>query len=292
MTVRQPTIPFTPRNLGSNLDLALLLLRAGLRGYLAAWMWCFVPCAVLIGALYQIHQWSLPQVVVLFFLAIGVLGALVASLTGLLVFGESPTLSRAYGHLGPLAWWYLIKRCGWSLLQLLGFCLFVLPGLILANHWAFRTEARVLRNIHSVLHSSRITQLLDKDSSRLTGYWMALLGHGLLLWGALLLTFDFTTTWLLGLPLLMGRLGLDPSYANDSGEISRATLRFLWSDPVVLAAELAVALFVFIYLRIAWFLHYVDLRVRDDCWDVELKLRQEVEQLRSGIAGRNDATTA
>ena len=249
MTPGQPTIPLNPRSLGNNLDLAMLLMRAGMRGYLAAWLWCFVPCGVAIGATHRIHQWTFPQMSALFFLAAGVLGSLVVSLTGLRVFGESPTLWTAYSHLGPRAWWYLIQRCGWSLLQLLGFCLFVLPGVILAYLRPFRTEARVLRSIHPGLHNARTTRLLDTNSSRLSGHWIALLGHGLLLWGALLLTFDFATTWLLGLPVLIGRLGLDPSYAHDGGEIFRATLQFLWSDPVVLVVELAVALFVFVYLR-------------------------------------------
>jgi hypothetical protein len=57
-------------------------------------------------------------------------------------------------------------------------------------------------------------------------------------------------------------------------------------------AEMAVALFVFMYLRIAWFLTYIDLRIREDCWDVELKLTQETEQLRPRGEGRSDASAA
>jgi hypothetical protein len=247
---------------------------------------------VAIAATQRIHQWTFAQTSVLFFLVAGVLGSLVVSLTGLRIFGESSTLSNAYRHLGPHPWWHLVQRCGWALLQLLGFCLFLFPGLILAYFRPFRTEARVLRNIQPGLHDSRTTKWMDKASSQLSGKWVALVGHGLLLWGALLLTLDFATTWLLGLPLLMGRLSVDPAYANDQGEILQTILRFLWSDPVVLVVELAVAQFVFVYLRIAWFLQYVDLRVRDDCWDVELKLRQEVEQLRPRPIGGNDASAA
>ncbi len=292
MTPRQPTIPFTPRTLGSNLDLAMLMLRSGMRGYLAAWFWCGAPAAALIGATHRLHVWTLPQAAVLFFLAAGVLGTLVASLTAALVFGAPSTLKQAYQLLGPRPWWYLTQRCVRSLLQLLGFLLFFFPGLLLAYHKPFRTEARVLHNIQPVLHRSRDTLLLDKETSHLAGIWFTLLVQGLLLWGVLLLTVDFAATWLLGTPVLMGRLGLDPAYANEKGAILRATLQFLWSDPLVLVVEMVVALFVFMYLRIVWFLMYVDFRVRNDCWDVELKLRREAAQLRDGMKGGTDATAA
>jgi hypothetical protein len=292
VTFRQPTIPLAPRSLGNNLDLALLLLRSGLRGYLSAWFLCTAPVAALIGATYRLHSWTFPQASVLFFLAAGVLGTLVAALTGAQVFSARPSLSRAYRLLGPRPWWYLTQRCVRSLLQLPGFFLFLYPGLLLSYHWPFRTEARVLHNIEPILHRARDTQLLDKEPSQLAGIWFTLVGQGLLLWGVLLLTVDFATTWLLGTPVLMGRLGIDPAYADDSGAILRATLQFLWSDPLVLVVELAVALFVFVYLRITWFLSYIDLRVRNDCWDVELNLRQEAAQLQRGIEERTDATAA
>lgn len=292
VTFQQPTIPMAPRTLGSNLDLAMLLLRAGLRGYLTAWFWCTAPVAALIGATHRLYSWTLPLASVLFFLAAGVLGTLVAALTGAQIFGTRATLSQAYRLLGPRAWWYLTQRCLRSLLQLPGFFLLLYPGLLLAYHWPFRTEARVLHNIDPVLHRDRDTQLLDKEPSRPSGIWFTLAGQGVLLWGVLLLTVDFATTWLLGTPVLMGRLGIDPAYADDSGAILRATVQFLWSDPWVLVVELAVALFVFMYLRITWFLSYIDLRVRNDCWDVELKLRQEAAQLQFGTERKSDANAA
>ncbi len=292
MTVRQPTIPLAPRSLGNNLDLALLLLRAGLRGYLAAWFWCTAPVAALIGLTCRLHPWTFPQASVLFFVSAGVLGTLVASLTAARVFSVSPTLSQAYRLLGPRAWWYLTQRTARSLLQLPGFFLLLYPGLLLAYHWPFRTEARVLHNLEPVLHRPRDTALLDKEPSQLAGIWFTLAGQGLLLWGVLLLTVDFASTWLLGTPVLMGRLGIDPAYADDSGAILRAMLKFLWSDPLVLVVELAVALFVFMYLRITWFLSYIDLRVRNDCWDVELKLQQEAAELCRASEGSTDATAA
>jgi hypothetical protein len=47
-----------------------------------------------------------------------------------------------------------------------------------------------------------------------------------------------------------------------------------------LAVLTGVILFVYPIARFAWFFCYIDLRVRGDFWDLELRFEKEVERLR------------
>ena len=42
---------------------------------------------------------------------------------------------------------------------------------------------------------------------------------------------------------------------------------------------MAVAFLVYPIGRLAWFFCYIDVRVRRDCWDMELSIIQEAERL-------------
>ena len=95
----------------------------------------------------------------------------------------------------------------------------------------------------------------------------------------MLLTADFLSSHLLGLPLLWGRLDLDLSYLENFGDAIGYAARFLWGDPIVVTAALAVALLVYPIGRLAWFFCYIDVRVRRDCWDMELQILQAAERL-------------
>jgi len=55
---------------------------------------------------------------------------------------------------------------------------------------------------------------------------------------------------------------------------------FLATDPRLLTVLTATALLAYPMTRIAWFLCYIDLRVRRDCWDLELGLTREAARLR------------
>ena len=72
---------------------------------------------------------------------------------------------------------------------------------------------------------------------------------------------------------------MDSSYLEDFDNSFKYTMRFFWGDPVVVTAVLAVALLVYPIGRLAWFFCYIDVRVRRDCWDMELQMLQEAERL-------------
>jgi hypothetical protein len=143
----------------------------------------------------------------------------------------------------------------------------------------FFVEQWALSKMDRHLHDRRASELLKGEIGDLYIRSASVFVFCILLWLMLLVTADLVSTYLLGLPLLMGRLGVDWSYlrADDNGVSYVA--RFLWGDPVVLTSVLAVALLVYPLGRLSWFFCYVDVRVRRDCWDVELQIMQEAERL-------------
>ena len=66
---------------------------------------------------------------------------------------------------------------------------------------------------------------------------------------------------------------------NLSGN-AEAVLNIILSDPELLAAHVAIGLMVYQVGRLAWTFCYIDSRVRLDCWDVELQLREQTSRLR------------
>jgi hypothetical protein len=57
----------------------------------------------------------------------------------------------------------------------------------------------------------------------------------------------------------------------------------LLRDPRCLTVFAAAVMLVYPIVRLAWFFCYIDLRVRRDCWDMELLFRQEARRL-AGVA--------
>ncbi|MCY2967081.1 MAG: hypothetical protein NT069_26170 [Planctomycetota bacterium] len=279
MKFDQATIPLVPRTLSNCLDLAMLILRRGMRGYLWRWLLVALPTCALVYWLAYRFECNVFFAGVIAFVASGPLGLLTAAATAPPAFGDPLSVSRAFRRLGPGTIFVLLRSLAVRILSLVGLVVCIAPGVYLILRDSFFAEQRLLSKLSSQLHDRRTDKLLRGEWNDLLGRAMPLVIHGVLLWGVLLFTLDFASSWLLGQPILFGRLGVDNKYVADFGETFIAILKFLWSDPVVETAAVAVALFVYIDIRIAWFLCYIDVRVRRDCWDIELQISQETERL-------------
>lgn len=55
----------------------------------------------------------------------------------------------------------------------------------------------------------------------------------------------------------------------------------LWYDPVTVTTLMALLWVVYPVARLAWFFGYLDQRIRNECWDVELDFRREVRRMES-----------
>jgi hypothetical protein len=234
---------------------------------------------VLVYVLIDRYEFHLPLALVVFVLATSPLGVLMILGAAPAAFGEPFTVLGTWARLGwrgiGLVAWGLVLRC----LVAAGFLCFVFPGWYVAMRNGFFVEQWALSKMDRHLHDRRASELLKGEIGDLYIRSASVFVFCVLLWLMLLVTADLASTYVLGLPLLMGRLGVDWSYLRADDNSVRYVARFLWGDPVVVTSALAVALLVYPFGRLAWFFCYVDVRIRRDCWDVELQIMQEAERL-------------
>ena len=278
MRLDQATISLEPRTTVNCLDLAIRYYGQHLREVGALWLVTAVPCCALIlllGRWYDINFWLAAAVV---FFASSPLGVLIGLAAVPTAFGEPftfPNLRRRVRRqgLGLLARG-LVYRIGIAL----GLLLCIVPGVWLALRTGFFVEQACLLDLDRQLHDRRTSQLIKEEAVDLLLRACGILLFCAILWFCLFITFDAACSILFGVPLLLGRL-LGP---GASGLSEADVFALLFKSPPVLAAMTAVALGVYPIGRLAWFFCLVDLRVRRDCWDMELKLSREAQRLEAG----------
>jgi hypothetical protein len=274
-------ISLEQRPIGACIDLSLVLF--GRR---------FLPC-LLIWA-----TWSLPAMAVTWIaarstdygwlaaaLAVGFasapLGLCLVAYAAAIAFAEpgeiKPWTLRAIAG----AWPVLILRIVLRAVQLPLLVVGLLPGLMLIVATAFMAENRVLKALRRRRHDHRVRDLVQQEFSDLVSRAAILAGFGLLLWFTLAITVDATSMLLFDFPLILGRIA--EAVRNPWGPPDPETLFFtmfevLFRDPVTLTTLTGTALGAYALCRLAWFLSYVDLRIRRDCWDLEVALAEEARR--------------
>src|SRR5260370_28685414 len=109
----------------------------------------------------------------------------------------------------------------------------------------FFVEESALRKMARHLDDRRADELLKGEIADLFIRSATIALFCGLLWLVLLFTADFASSRLLGYPLLLGRLQVDLSYLENFGDVLEYVLGFLWGDPIVVTAALAVAFLVY-----------------------------------------------
>jgi len=289
MRFDQATIPLRPRSTANCLDLALVFARVHLRLVLTCWAIVAVPCCI--GVYLAVDRWgaTLNLAMVVFFLATSVLGTLITCGAAGAVFGEPLRLQHLRDpQTRRELIWLLLKVFVLRLATGVGLMFLLLPGIRIAVQWGFIVEQAALSRMSHHLHDRRVAKLLHGQLGDLAMRGLAISVFCGLLWGVLFLTLDQASGFLLGFPILLGRLplgeGTMETYFESALDLEYYIVQgFLWSDPRVVTALLAVALLVYPLGRLAWFFCYIDLRVRRDCWDMELQMVQEAERLRGAV---------
>lgn len=164
----------------------------------------------------------------------------------------------------------LISGNGW--LIFLGIVITFVLAAWPAVRYGFLAEKTALTQFDVRLHHRGTDRLLNGELGDLIVRGCGIVLFFGTLWCVMLLTADVLSSLLFQTPIFIGRLG-------DIGDSERLWA-FLLGDPLLLTTLTATALLVYPISRLAWFLCYIDVRVRKDCWDLELGLSREAARLR------------
>ncbi|HVW01137.1 MAG TPA: hypothetical protein VHB77_12380 [Planctomycetaceae bacterium] len=280
MRFDRAAIALAPRSLSNCLDLALVILRESLGAILGIWALVALPTCALVYCLVNYYEFDLRCAVLAGYLASSPLGVLLIAGVAPCAFGERFTVKSA---------WRSLRRSGglWLLAQSMlariaiafGLMLCAIPGVWLAARLGFMAEQEVLGHLAQHLKDRRVKELMQGAMEDLIGRLIGITVYCVLLGIIVFVTLDWGSSFLLGFPILTGRVHFDFNYAEEWTDAFRYYFSYVWSDPRVVTTMLAAGLLVYVLGRLAWFLCYIDLRVRRDCWDMELQLIHEAQRL-------------
>ncbi|WP_339907818.1 hypothetical protein [Symmachiella dynata] len=279
-------IRLEPLSVSNCLDMAVLFYRQYFKPIAQLLALFALPCCVAVYVMSYFYEYDLRLPALLFFVLSSPMGILLISGTAAASFGEpfswGRVLKQKPGRLISLFFRGILLRAAvgsvilmffledWDLAirVLLGFVLCLFPGVWLAIRSGFLVERTVLADLSNHLHETRGSKLIHKQFGDLLIGGGMIVGYCALLWLVFFMVFDLAINFLFHVPIFFPRLGPD-------GEMGF----LLWGDPKVLCLITFCAFLVYPLGRLAWFFTYIDLRVRRDCWDMELELAQEADRL-------------
>lgn len=286
MRFDRATIQLEPLSPSNCIDFAVLFIARGFRPILSLVLGFAIP---LCGAVYYLVYEQLYDVrlaVLVYFFATSPLGVLLTSGAAMAAFGEEfewRTLwKKYYGPMIQLLFNGLLARIGIGAVLLmfvleswplwvrvpLGLLLCFFPGLYLTIRTGFLAERGILSHLSHHLSDTRGHILIKRRSLELIGRGGILFVFCGLIWLTFMLSLDLAVTFLFDFPLFFTRMGP----AGDFNSL-------IMDDPRAIVLMLFSAFLVYPFGRLAWFFCYIDLRVRYDCWDMELEMIREAEQL-------------
>ncbi|WP_166821442.1 hypothetical protein [Thalassoroseus pseudoceratinae] len=238
------------RNMGDAFGLTVSLQRIGVAtGFCSAGVALLVQSSITVGR-YQHLSWSMARA---FYLGLSV---------------------RSLAAVGPAL--VLFPPESWVIL--LGLILCIWPGAWVLLRTGFNFERTCLNRIDPNWQATHVKKIVRSEGADLIAraFWTNLFWLGLT--ALAFVTLDAMISLLFQVPIFFGRAF--------TAELSAGrALELLRSDPLVLTTLTATALLTWPLARIAWLFTYLDIRVRRDCWDLQFRMAEESQRLRTqGLA--------
>lgn len=283
MKFEQNRVALEPRSVLNCLDLALLFCGRHLGTLFGVWALFALPIGIATYFSARYTDWGLLTAVGLCFFGSAPFGVMLAGGAARTTFGDNFELKKLIRDLRS-DWWMTGKILGLRIPLGLASLFCMIPGIFLAVRWGFLVESQVLTALHEQRHDRRTNELVQLEFFDLAmrGALVAIFGG--MLWVFAELTIDTVWTILFNQSLFIGRLS-EVGNAWDDAYGLGSYLRHVWllatDDPAVLTLHATTGLAAYAVCRLACFFCYIDLRVRRDCWDLELEILSEAERLRT-----------
>lgn len=281
MRFEDARLDLAPRSAANCLDLAVLVAGRNLGVLVGLWALFAAPLGAAAWLTARYFDWGFVATPALLFFGSAPLGVMLVAGAARYSFGEAWTLRKSLADLktdGPL----VLKVLGYRVPLGLAFLVFVIPGAVLAVRWSFLVENRVFTQLHAERHDRRAKELIKLEFSDLFIRGIGFVIAGCCFWFVLELTVDVVWTILFNQSLYFGRFGELGSMADFEVEFENY-FTHVWmltfTDPAVVTLHLCSGLATYMICRLAWFFCYIELRVRRDCWDLELEILDEARRL-------------
>lgn len=274
MKVEDCIVAVERRSLGGCLDLAFVFARQFAGPLLKLHLMFAVPSVVLSWVLGKMFGANilLPTIAVFLFFSSLLSGAMVATI-GPQVFGVPITLSAALKGLRSRFIPFMFLTAIARFFQLAtGICM-VFPSAIVTAYCGHLPEVMLLERTPVNQVTQRLSWLGEGG-----GFWRnmsSLLGL-LVFWAVMTVglfrLIDILSNLLFNAPILVGTISSGP-------DVWKAFQGRIIDDPTV-TTVFQIALWIpYPVIRLAWFFCYLDQRIRNECWDLELQFRVESTRL-------------
>lgn len=276
-------VPLIPRSTINCLDLGVMFYGRHLISILKLWCLFAAPVCLLVYAGSRVWEWNILSAVGIVYFATAPFGCILGARIIHASFGEPfelyPQSSREFRQLLVLS----LKTLFMRLVTLVGLCLLVIPGWWIGVRSSFMVEKACLSELQGRRNDRRNSELIGQELGQLIQRSFGILLMLSAVFISLFATIDFVATQVLGIDFFWGRVSsVSSDYVEFDQQLEMAG-ELLLHDPTVLAVISALLLLIYPIARFAWFFSYVDLRVRGDFWDLELRFQKEVDYLQETV---------
>lgn len=270
MRVEDCIVAVERRSTGGCIDLALIFTRRFWLPIYTLTAWFAIPsclCVWFVGRELG-DDVFLPSLIIFAFFSVLFGGALTASV-GPQVFGVPITTRTAMKNLFSRCIPFVFLSV---LARMTGFCV-VVPIFFVLGWCGHLPEVMFLERTKLNDVTQRLSWLCKgggyaRNLGRITtlSFFWSITGVGIFL------VVDVLSNWLFNVPIFFGTIAPGP-------DMTEAFAGRLVDDYVLMTVMQASFWLMYPVVRIAWFFCYLDQRIRNECWDLELQFRAEAVRL-------------
>ena len=275
MRVEDCIVTVERRSVGGCIDLAFVFARQFAARLLMLTLCFAAPCIVLVWlvATSMRHDVFIPCMVIFAFCSMLLSGALVSAV-GPQVFGVPITTKAALKTLAGRLPGYIFLA---MLARMTGFCL-VFP-LLFAMAWAGHLPEVMFLEKTPLNQIPQRLNWLGKGGgfSRNLGRLITITFVWFLFAAGIFILIDFLSGLLLNAPVFFGTIAWSPDL------VDAVISRFIDDPTFVVTLQISLWL-TYPVARLAWFFCYLDQRIRNECWDLELQFRVESGRIEEQLA--------
>jgi len=274
MKVEECIVSVERRTFGGCLDLAFVFGREFAGPLFRLWFLCAIPsCAVVWLMVSRTTDMLIPSIMVFMFFS-AIFNSLLVACMGPQVFGVPISVRAAVRAWRHRFWSWLLLTFVTRVFQFLsGFCL-GFPSVFVTAFAGHVPEVLLLEQakLNSVI--TRLNWLSGGGGySRNVGRVAALFAYWAIMSLGMFLLMDFLSTVLFNRPIFFGIV------FEDSRDGQDVFLQLTHDDPAFLTTIQLAMWLPYPIIRLTWFFCYLDQRIRNECWDLQLQYRAEAVRL-------------